>query len=506
MGKTRVSEILNNDVIRTWNPGDIITIKAGTGAGKSRFIKSTLYAFAEYNNKKILMLIHRSDCVNQFQMEIENDKKTDVIDIKTYQKLECKELNKYVNDLNEYQYIVCDEFHYFMSDAAFNKTTDISLNLILEQTSAIRIFMSATGDDMKKYINDIKKLSTIDYEIPITYDFIKTLTFFNKDESMEKFIDESIEKNEKGIFFIQSAKKAYNIYKKYEKYCLFNCSKANKDYYKFVDKDKIADMLKNEKFDENILITTTCMDAGININDVKVKHIIVDVKDIGSLIQCIGRKRLENQYDKINIYVKAITNKQLGGMKSILKQKIRMADYLENHTVKELLNKYPRQKDIYNIIYDDTVEEDNKCTKKINELMYYKCKLDIDNIEIMKSYGNFGYCKYLANLFGFVNKKGYPHYRLIDEDYKEDLNDYLDSIVGKKLLKEDKKNLKEEFNNAGLKDRTMGINTLNGKLIDEEMPFVIKSNTDWNRILEDGSRNPLYAKSYWMVLKLVSNI
>ncbi len=122
--KERVSDKITIADIESWN-NDIITIKAPTGAGKSYFVKYTLYNFAKSNNKKILFLIHRTNCVNQFQMEIEQAKKTDVIDIKTYQKLEIlNQTYKTYFDFSEYQYIVCDEFHYFMGDAAFSKTTD----------------------------------------------------------------------------------------------------------------------------------------------------------------------------------------------------------------------------------------------------------------------------------------------------------------------------------------------------------------------------------------------
>jgi hypothetical protein len=60
---------------------------------------------------------------------------------------------------------VCDEFQYFISDASFSKTTDISLNMILSQKSVVKIFMSATGDYVKNYMNNIKKIETIGYMI-----------------------------------------------------------------------------------------------------------------------------------------------------------------------------------------------------------------------------------------------------------------------------------------------------------------------------------------------------
>ncbi|MBU3177654.1 DNA helicase [Clostridium estertheticum] len=382
MKTENVSQLVTSCKVSTWGNGEVITIKAGTGVGKSYFIKNTLYKFAQANNKRILMLIHRLNCTDQFKLELEKDKKSDIIDIKTYQSLE--NANKKDFDFSVYDYIVCDEFHYFLSDSLFNIFTDVSLTLILGQTKSIRIFMSATGDYMKRYINDTRHIKTRDYELPIDFKFIEKLNFYNNDETVEKLIEEAIEKGDKVIIFIQFATKAYELYKKYKKHCLFNCGKSDK-HYKYVDKDKIKEMLINERFEELILITTTCMDAGVNIHDKKVNKIICDVIDIGVLIQCIGRKRLGNINDKIYLYIKTINNSQLSGMKTQLKLKVSKADFLRDHTIKEYLKKFIRQNDYSNIVYAESIAEDNKSTHKINELMYFKCKLDIIDIITMLS-------------------------------------------------------------------------------------------------------------------------
>ena len=482
----RISEVVTIKEIRKWKNGNTITISAGTGKGKSYFIKNNLYAFAKKENKKILFLIHRTNCLNQFQSEIDKDKKNDVIDMMTYQKIEYDLLNNINIDFSKYQYIVCDEFHYFLSDASYNFVTDISLNMILDAKDNIKIFMSATGQYTKGYINGIKKIETIDYEIPLEYEFIENLTFFYKDNALDRFVKGAIKTNNKAIIFIDSAKKAYELYQRYEKYCLFNCSRSNNQYYKYVKKNEITKMLEKEKFDKQILITTTAMDAGVNIIDNKVNNIICDVKDIGVLIQCMGRKRIQNKNDKIELWVKAINNKQLGGMKTQLKRKIEMADYFKKYKdIDELIKKYPRKYDNNGMIYDISTGEKDKCSKKINELAYYKCKLDMGEIEIMKRYGNYGYCKYLSDIFGIatVEDNGYINYNYLtiadDEDFEKDeqnnnkLIKYLDSIVGKKLFKREQEKIKEVFKKNGLKARTMGINTLNGNLKDRQLPYII---------------------------------
>lgn len=483
----KVSELITIDTIRTWKTNDTITIKAGTGAGKSYFIKNILYAFAEKEHKKILFLIHRINCVNQFKQEIIEDKKTNTIDIMTYQEIEWNNINKTNKtiDFNQYSYIVCDEFHYFMSDAAFNKTTDISLNLILMQANTIKIFMSATGNYTKNYIKNIKQIDTIDYELPIEFNFIKELTFFNKDETMESFVEEAITKQTKVIFFIESAKKAFELYNKYKEYCLFNCSKHNKGYYKHVDKDKINSMLVNQCFNELILITTTCMDAGVNIIDLKLHNIVCDVEDIGTLIQCIGRKRIQNKDDYIYLYIKTINNQQLGGKETQLKRKLKKADYLREHTVKEYIEAFPRDPDYSNIVYDNIVTEENKGTKTINELMYFKCRLDICDIQTMKTYGKFGYCKFLANMFNFINDNGKYNYRLIEENWRElKLEEYLNRIVGQKLFKDEQKELINEVGLIDARGRLQkSIGQLNAYFEENKLYYIILSKTtkDENR-------------------------
>lgn len=508
----RISEVVTIDKIRSWKDGDIITITAGTGRGKSYFIKNNLYAFAKKEKKKILFLIHRTNCLNQFQSEIDKDKKNDVIDIMTYQKIEYDILNNKGIDLSKYQYIVCDEFHYFLSDASYNFVTDISLNTILDAKDTIRIFMSATGRYAKGYINGVKKIDTIDYEIPITYEFIKDLTFFFKDSDLDRFVTGAVKTNNKAIIFIDSAKKAYELYQRHQKHCLFNCSKSNNKYYKYVNEKAIDKMLKEEKFDKQVLITTTTMDAGVNIIDDKVNNIICDVKDINVLIQCIGRKRIQKKNEKIELWVKAINNKQLGGMKTQLKRKIEMADYFKKHkNIDELIKKYPRKYDTNGMIYDVSIGEKDKCSKKLNELAYYKCKLDIGEIEIMKRYGNYGYCKYLSDIFDIATVEdnghiNYNYYTITDGEIEKDeqnndkLIKYLDSIVGKKLYKKEQDKLKEMFKKNGLKARTMGINTLNGNLKDRQLPYIIEIGD--RKSYRDKQGKVKKEKSYWIIGKI----
>lgn len=513
----RVTDLIKKEDAEKWKPKDNILIVSPMGAGKSYFCKNTLYDIAKSVNGKILMLIHRSNCVEQFKYEIEADGKSDVIEVITYQALEYSVLhNTKKFDLSQYKFVVCDEFHYFFNDSSFNNKTAISFNLIMSNTESVHVFMSATGDHMtrymRKYIKDNGLEEAIEYEIPFDFSFIRQLTFFHKDVTMEEFLKEGIEKGDKGIFFIQSADKAYKLYSKHKKFCVFNCSANNKKYYEYVDKDKIKDILINQRFEEQFLITTSCFDAGINIIDTEVKNIVIDIVDIGSLVQCIGRKRIQNEDDKVNIYIKIINNQKLAGLKRNMEKKIEMADfYMDNDfSVDKLIEKYPMQNDVNNILYDDLVyDEDgnvilNSYTKKINEPMYFKKKEDIADYSIMlKKFDKFGYCKYLALMFGFYDEEaGRFTYRMINEDYE--LDSYLEKMVKDEIVLlqlRDRSELIKKINAKQDGKLLKKADTLNKILEEREIDYRIKEfETTRNVVDENGNKKKKKYKSAWKVV------
>lgn len=493
----KVSDLVTTKEIEAWIPGDIITIKAGTGKGKSHFIKNDLYEFAKRNNKRILMLIHRRNCTDQFLLEIKAANKEDVIDIRTYQSIEAVEKSGIIYELGMYDIIVADEWHYFMSDASFNKYTDISLDAILEQINAIRIFMSATGDHMKHYLSDSKHrgLTTIDYEIPIDFNFIKRLEFFHENETLETYIEQAIKLNKKAILFIQSAKKAYALHEKYEEHTLFNCSKHNKDgYYQYVDSEKINNMLKNERFESLILITTCVFDAGVNIVDDELNHIVADVDDTGTLIQCIGRKRLQNKDDYINLHVKVINNNQLGGLETQAREKLNMALHFRKFGEKSLVHKYPRANDNSHIIYDAVTKDGIE--KRLNEMMFFKAVTDVNEIEEIKKMGKDGYIKHISKLFEIVD------YGNFEETKKRNgLENYLDAIVGSRLFKDDQEKLIKRIDLRVDGKRQRSFKKLNEALEMIKLDFVIIRNVDRSRKLDNGEENLNRGKTYWEIIK-----
>ena len=522
--KTRISNIITESTIKSWKPAQNILVSAPMGTGKSYFCKNTLYNIAKQNNEKILMLIHRANCVDQFTYEIATDNKDDVITIMTYQAIEYAKLHNSLDKINlsQYRYIVSDEFHYFFNDSSFNNKTSISFELIMNNSSATHIFMSATGNNMenymRKYIKENRLAKYSKYSLPFDFSFIRNLKFFYKDDTIEELLKEGIRKKSKGIFFIQSASKAYKLYKKYQDYCVFNCSENNKSYYKYVDKDKIQSILQNQRFEEQFLITTSCFDAGINIVDRDVKHIVIDIIDFGSLIQCVGRKRIQDGNDKLNLYIHALTNQRLSGLIRNMQQKVEMAKYYmdNDYSMEKLIQKYPMQNDTNNILYDDLCYDfngkivPNTYIKRVNGPMYFKRQEDIKEYKmIIDKYGEFGYCKYLANFFSFYDKKkGVYKYKMINEqsnkNSNKELRRYLKKLADNKtifLQPSDRTELIRKINlihNGKIMKRA---STLNHMFEEENTPYRIKEFSIQKAFTDDnGHKKQKRYKAAWTIV------
>ena len=477
MKHKRITELIKIEDVRAWSKGDTIMISAPTGTGKSYFIKNIIYLVAAERKKKILFLVHRKRCKQQFFDELKKSNKLDVIDVVTYQTIEKRK----DFDLSKYEYIVCDEFHYFTSDSNFNYKTDISLEKILN-TNSIKIFMSATGKLMNAYIKNRKKVKTIDYKIDDDFDWMK-LHFYNKDKTLEVVIDEVLEKEEKILIFIDNAEKAYNLYRKYKDKCLFCCAENNR-YYTHVDEIKIGEMLEQESFPTNILITTNCLDAGINLIDDNIKTIVCDIRDIGVLVQCLGRKR-RKENEKVDVYIKNISNQQLGAVKRDLNKALNMVRDLENMKIDEWTYKYSKEDNkLYGtLVYDEGSE------KKVNELMKFKILERIVAIEMIvgnKEEGlkGMGYKNYLKNNVFNIEES-------IDEEtyYEEiELKEWLRNIQGKKLFKEEQKALINKINVRVDGKQQRSYSKLNNGLKMLNLPYVIlpkKSGNERYWVVED---------------------
>lgn len=474
-----------------WKMGDIITIEAGTGTGKSEFIKNDLYAKAKVEGRKILFLVHRINCYEQFEDDIKG--KEDVIKLTMYQTIDkvYNEGGKF--DFSPYDYIVSDEFHYFTADAGFNNKTHYSLEAILGEVNKTRIFMSATANLVRGYLKGIRKYDLISYVAELDFPHIEKLHFYKNDFTEENILKRIVDSGEKAIVFVNNLDRLKELYLMYRNISLFNCSESAKEF-RYVDEGKITEMLENKRFDDQLVFTTSVMDTGISIKDEEVKHIICNnILDANVLIQCIGRKRMESEIDKVNIYIKDVNGMALSGYLKSTRDKLDKVEYLEDNGEGAYTQKFGKEFDNKEILYDEI--KDGKRVVAKNDMAYFKAWED----EITyKSMMDKGYKKYISDLFKV-------EYIDIDvEIEKESLTDYLDTIVGVRLYDKESKdyfceavNLRNGRNNRLIKN----FDTISEHIRTEfNSKYIAIKDTDNRRVLEDGSNNPYRGKVYYLIL------
>ena len=485
-----VSDLIKLKDIEQWFQGCIIAINAPTGSGKSHFIKTVLKDYCKIHNKTILLLTNRDILKDQFIHELIQDDKDGIITVINYQSIETK--ITYDIPLEEYDYIVCDEYHYLFNDT-FNFCTDISLDYILGQTFNTKILLSATSTVPIKYLEEVKQLEIIKYEIETDYDYIDKLYFYEDDNVILKLLDE-LPENEKAVYFTK-AKTSYDFSKQIEN-SAFICSKHNSTHRKYINEEQKQNIIQNEIFDSKILFTTIALDNGINIKDLQLKHIIIDTFDLDTIQQCLGRKRITNKDEKVIVYIKNWSNKKLNGKKTSINNTIRYAEHLKNGLSSEDLVKEYKHKNTYgNLIYD--VIDGEKITKHVNETMYFKFKYDIEQIEL---YMESEYMDFVAERFDQDE-----YFDLEQEVDAMTLEDKLDKLVGIKMFKDEQEKfigfMRDELFN-GITDRygSVKINTINGYFEDNNIPYEIESKKE--RSKKEGN----YNKHYWILCKKIYSL
>ncbi len=206
-----------------------------------------------------------------------------------------------------YTLIIADECHYFFSDSNFADETDVPLNYLVEHTdNELVIFLSATSSILQEFFaNQEEHGINFSYQIIKPYKF-KQCFFWNDIEVIHKFLLE-LPQDEKAIYFCRNIKQAYELHKEFPDNSAFICAQSNTKYGDLCDKETLEQLRTLERFEKQILFTTSVIENGINIHDPNLKHLIIDIYNFDTIIQCIGRKRIADENDFPNIYIKQIT-------------------------------------------------------------------------------------------------------------------------------------------------------------------------------------------------------
>lgn len=459
-----ITECIQNDYLE-WKRGDVISISAGTGSGKSYFVQNVLAEYAKSQGEFILYLVPRLQLKKQIEKDLEKECIKN-IDVRTYQSYESIDEQfdmDYVQKV--YKYVVCDEAHYFFSDAVFNSTTDISFERFMNNENAITLLLSATSAILLSYIKKfLSHRKLIDYNYGYDFNHVKKIEAYQKHEVLIESMNWLLEKKHKTIIFIQSAKKAYELYEKYKEHSVFVCGKES-SYYKHVNEEIVDEIIKARKFNSLFLITTAVLDVGVNIEDADLHKVIIDMSDIDTVIQCLGRKRLVGDNDYVHLLIRNHTNQSIGGY--IVEEKARFEEgqvfYKEGREALATKN--------YRKGFSDIIYVNKQGMIDVNKMKYVKASINYK-----------WYLKCLDNSGGYLSeiKKALKYEDKIEIrdllNIKEERENILKSYVGKELI--GKESQKELLQQLGFKKNRQLVQSMSGlsKILVQEK-YVYKVNS-----------------------------
>ena len=371
-----------------WQCGESIFIEAPTGMGKTSFVLNQLVADAIRNGREVLYMSNRFLLKEQVKFMVarkqgipaedskwlEGIEEFEGITIVSYQKIqalmEVDRAGKYL-DQSRYKYTVFDEVHYILEDSMFNPHIMYLLEYI-QKVRNVKIFISATLQETKEYLLSSGVLGKI---IPGTERVINEILV---KEQLDTYTFRCIG-NEKYIWHYSIPRRADKIKVKYftdfsqiaelinqsdEKWLVFVSNKASVGMWKGEiqksvdviyadDKDQeiVEQIVRYERFEKQVLITTKLLDNGVNFKDQRLRNVVIDTISRVEFMQMLGRKRISGD-ESINLYIPKKSRKYFAGYFNLSVRKclnyvndsktseVLMKECLADPTVYEIVRRY----------------------------------------------------------------------------------------------------------------------------------------------------------------------
>lgn len=506
-----ISEIIGEDY-KTWKKGDCIILSSGTNTGKTTFCV-TLALNAIRTKEHVLYLVSRIAKQREQEKEIrEKEQKlkaqginvnlSNTIEVITYQKLEAAISNN-TKSLYMYascKYIFCDECHYFTDDVAIpDSTPSTSDAWIRAQPYPIKIYASATAEE---YFAALIKHKNIPpnhvYTAPKSFDYITNIYFF-KQIQLTQLIDRILrtEPDSKLLVYVNTSEQMSDLYDIYGlNFSDYLCSKTTRD--KLLKKIcNLRSGTPTVKISKRILFTTKTLDVGINIRDRHLKHIICEIPDINTMIQCFGRKRPIDSTDTCTFYIEDKTIHCFIPRRNEIQKHIDKYEEWKKDPV-AFQNNHKNDRNLVkngSLFYCRPGESDIR----VDYTLLHNYRMFIKFYEEIKAKG------YLQAVCDNIGKEFAERISVLPEAEKDEFLEYLISLEDKRLYKDDQTEFvakfKEQMEKLNQQSRTYGIKILN-KFLEQnyknEYDKRIVSKKDQQRLI-DGGQNPHYKQMYWIL-------
>ena len=349
-----LSKFLSREDITEWDASQPVFISAPTGAGKSHFVLSEVlgYVMEEYwkneEGAKLLILSNRIALNRQLKLDVAERIRYCIVEKeqeKLFQEMlsaspedfdrftfdfgpvmvcSYHRLQKDAPNLGRYRLIVCDEFHFFTSDSAFNEYTERMMKRIVrEGRNAVRIYMSATPEVAFEPIlrEEYRCLAerhgwgcTLDIDFfYLERDFNNIEEIFNYRSEYE--LPEAVRQYDgKWVVFVNSCKRGEDLKAELDekdRKCVFISTESKS---RGSAKCAFDNLVKSESLgdDVDVLICTSVLDNGVNINDATVKNIAIEKFDRVEFLQMLGRVRQIKGHG-LRLFIPEVDSKRVTG-------------------------------------------------------------------------------------------------------------------------------------------------------------------------------------------------
>jgi superfamily II DNA/RNA helicase len=561
-GKSKIESEIDK-----WEPHQPVFISAQTGQGKNYFIENVLLPYVRELNiknktgKKVLIISNRIALKRQIENRIKGNDDQNDEEGKIYNYGEYADVLMYQGILknmhlleNRYIYVICDEAHFFTSDAMFNPYTDKILSAIVDIfKKAIRVYMTATPYECLEFIKEYeykkywdknrdKYCTPIFYHFKRDYSYLDIMCYSEIDELFGRIVKSVNNNKEKWLIFIDDKEKCRTVKEKLEEYWKKVEEKNGKDITMITeDKNKISmkekifavdanskqdeayrEMVLKEKLNEHtyVLISTSVLDNGINLNGIH-NIVISDISKVKSL-QMVGRARVKDANDKKTLYIKRFDEKYVERHKDYFEeQRDAYHTYGTAGVGYYFLMKYynGRSYDWENAKHwfrRDTEEPNklypNEIARSLAEtsvLKYQSILEEMRRTDEGQKYTGQKYLEYQMSWFGKTYDEKNDITITGDNKAKEEFFGFLESYVGKKLLKEndngedEQKEFSKEF--TRLCDEAFGRQDKNKDRVYslDKMNTILKGYNVSNEVKSDRSTTG-DKKTFWEVIRLGS--
>lgn len=514
------------ETYKKWKRGDIVTIQAQTGTGKTEFIKQKIIDNMECY-ETMLYVCNRTNLKRQFKKDllikynkpVPKIKDTDDIDIEILDKITKigniiitsyhaiqdtllkQEYAEGICDLSQFNYIILDEVHFLFADAGFNNRCRFVYQEFIENYhhNAIQIFISATMEEVIPVIEanvkrfKFSKPNVRHYTTGIDYSYLNVRYLDNNLDDIVNMIKND-ESDEKWLIFVTQKADA--------KYISENVGKDKSSIIISGTKSKELDnIINNSCFENKTLLCTKAMDNGINIKSDKLTNIIIMAWDRITFLQELGRKRIDIQdAQTINLYIPMRYKKSFRSKINNCQKFFNIIDLLqkdENEFNKAYDNNLKNVAELNNLIYRDQVT--GKWT--VNDIGYARLIKDnafyVFMVEKFDKEDEFAFIRQQLEWMGLQHT--FNESNLIKDvmsiEEKETLESYLESMLGKVMLQA--KDRKELIEKIGLVD-PHNSSTKKGNVV------YLKNRDTLNNYLEKEIKSNFYIKQFSTTKKVDS--